>query len=106
MTLDQAAALLGQLGNRVRLEILRLLAKAGPEGLSVGEIQASLGLPASTLAFHMRGLVSVGIVRQERQGRVVLCRPCFDVLDEVTAFLRSECCTGAACREGSAKDAA
>jgi ArsR family transcriptional regulator len=106
MTLDQAAALLAQLGNRARLEILRLLVRAGPEGLTVGEIQASLRLPASTLAFHMRGLVSVGIVRQERQGRVVLCRPCFDVLDEVTTFLRSECCTGAACREGSAKDAA
>lgn len=96
MTLDEAASLLAQLGNRARLEILRLLVKAGPDGLSIGEIQEALGLAPSTLAFHLRGLVSVGIVRQERQGRAVLCRPCYAVLDEVTAFLKSECCTGAA----------
>lgn len=95
MTLDDAASLLAQLGNRARLEILRLLVKAGPGGLSVGEIQQALGLAPSTLAFHLRGLVAVGIVTQEREGRSVLCRPCFAVLDEVTAFLRSECCTGA-----------
>lgn len=106
MTLDEAASLLAQLGNRARLEILRALVKAGPEGLTVGEIQSALGLPASTLAFHLRGLVSVGIVRQDRQGRTVLCRPCFEVLDEVTGFLRSECCTGSVCRSADAKDAA
>jgi len=105
MTLDDAASLLAQLGNRARLEILRLLVKAGPEGLAVGEIQEALGLAPSTLAFHLRGLVSVGIVSQERQGRAVLCRPCFAVLDEVTAFLRSECCTGASGTIGAARAA-
>jgi DNA-binding transcriptional ArsR family regulator len=96
MTLDDAASLLAQLGNRARLEILRLLVKAGPSGLAVGEIQEALGLAPSTLAFHLRGLVSVGIVTQEREGRTVLCRPCFAVLDAVTVFLKAECCTGAA----------
>ena len=101
MTLDDAASLLAQLGNRARLEILRLLVKAGPAGLSVGEIQEALGLAPSTLAFHLRGLVAVGIVTQEREGRTVLCRPCFAVLDAVTAFLKSECCTGEAGATGA-----
>ncbi|TQF84858.1 helix-turn-helix transcriptional regulator [Elioraea sp. Yellowstone] len=106
MTLDEAAARLAQLGNRSRLEIMRLLIKAGPDGLSVGEIQAHLAMPASTLAFHLRGLVSAGLVRQTKDGRTVLCRPCFEVLTEVTDFLRQECCTGMPARQGGARDAA
>lgn len=106
MTLDEAADRLAQLGNRSRLEIMRLLIKAGPDGLSVGEIQAHLGMAASTLAFHMRGLVSAGLVLQTKDGRTVLCRPCFEALSEVTDFLRQECCTGVPAREGAARDAA
>ena len=92
MEIDEAAAVLAQLGNPARLAILRSLVRAGPEGLSVGAVGARVGLAPSTLAFHLRGLVAAGIVRQEKQGRVVMCRPCFAVLDEVTAFLRAECC--------------
>ena len=106
MTLDEAADRLAQLGNRSRLEIMRLLIKAGPDGLSVGEIQAHLGMAASTLAFHLRGLVSAGLVLQTKDGRTVLCRPCFEALSEVTDFLNQECCTGVPAREGTARDAA
>lgn len=106
MTLDEAADRLAQLGNRSRLEIMRLLIKAGPDGLSVGEIQAHLGMPASTLAFHLRGLVVAGLVLQTKDGRTVLCRPCFEALAEVTDFMRQECCTGVPAREGAGRDAA
>jgi DNA-binding transcriptional ArsR family regulator len=94
MNLDTAARLFAELGNRTRLEILLLLIKAGPKGLSVGEIQRRAELPASTLAFHLRGLVGAGIVEQEKQGRTVQCRPCLAVLDAAAAFLRKECCVG------------
>lgn len=94
MDVETAARILAELGNRTRLEVLRLLVRAGPAGLTVGEVQAHLDLPASTLAFHLRGLVQSGLVTQERQGRLVLCRPCVAVLDEVMAFLRAECCLG------------
>lgn len=108
MTLDEAAALLAQLGNRSRLEILRLLVRAGPDGLTVGEIGERLALPPSTLAFHLRGLVSVGLVAQTREGRTVLCRPCFAALDQVTAFLKAECrCDSAeSAMDASRRDAA
>ncbi len=106
MTLDEAADKLAQLGNRARLEIMRLLIQAGPDGLSVGEIQAHLGMAPSTLAFHLRGLVSVHLVTQTRDGRTVLCRPCFDALTDVILFLRQECCTGVPGAEGAARDAA
>ncbi|WP_333669669.1 helix-turn-helix domain-containing protein [Elioraea tepidiphila] len=106
MTLDEAADTLAQLGNRARLEIMRLLIKAGPDGLTVGEVQAHLGMPASTLAFHLRGLVSAHLVTQTKDGRTVLCRPCFEALTDVIAFLRQECCTGVSAVEDASRDAA
>jgi ArsR family transcriptional regulator, arsenate/arsenite/antimonite-responsive transcriptional repressor len=94
MDLDSAARLFAELGNRTRLEMLRLLIKAGPEGLAVGELQRRTGVPASTLAFHLRGLVGAGLVTQEKRGRVILCQPCFPALREALAFLKEECCMG------------
>ncbi len=94
MELDVAAKVFAELGNRTRLDILKLLIKAGPEGLAVGEVQEHLEIPASTLAFHLRGIVAAGLVRQEKHGRAVLCRPCFDRIDEAVAFLKKECCVG------------
>src|SRR4051812_16916987 len=51
-----AARCLAELGNLTRLDIYRLLVRAGPSGLSITDIQTRLGIPASTLAFHLRGL--------------------------------------------------
>jgi len=94
MELDTAAKVFAELGNRTRLEILRLLIKAGPEGLPIGDIQSRLQIPASTLAFHLRGIVGAGLVGQEKRGRTVLCRPCFDRINDAVTFLREECCVG------------
>ncbi|HEX9859051.1 MAG TPA: helix-turn-helix domain-containing protein, partial [Paracoccaceae bacterium] len=57
---------LAALGHDARLAIFRLLVKAGPDGLIVGEIGAHLGLAPSTLAHHLAGLVAAGLVAQER----------------------------------------
>jgi ArsR family transcriptional regulator, arsenate/arsenite/antimonite-responsive transcriptional repressor len=107
MDLDVAAKRLAELGNATRLQIVQLLVRSGRGGLAIGEIQARLGIPASTLAFHLRGLVVAGLVDQERSGRVVHCRPNFDVINETLAFVKKNCCVDAAAvdrprRKGSA----
>jgi DNA-binding transcriptional ArsR family regulator len=94
MTLDEAARCLEKLGNPTRLEVIRLLVRAGREGLSVGEVQEHLGIPASTLSHHLMHLVSAGLVQQERQGRVLRCTPNFDLLEGLVALLTEECCAG------------
>lgn len=94
MDLDIAARLFAELGNRTRLEILLLLIKAGPEGLSIGDIQAELDIPLSTLSFHLRGLAGAGLIDQEKQGRSVICRPNFAAMNDAMQFLKRECCTG------------
>ena len=96
MQLETAATVFAELGNRTRLEILRLLIKAGPDGLPVGDVQSRLDVPASTLAFHLRGVVAAGLVEQEKRGRMVLCRPRFDRINEAVAFLKENCCMGIA----------
>lgn len=94
MQIHTAAKVFAELGNRTRLDILRLLIKAGREGLPIGDIQARLDIPSSTLAFHLRGLVGAGLVGQEKQGRTVLCRPRFDSINDAISFLKDECCVG------------
>lgn len=94
MQIDAAAKVFAELGNRTRLDILRLLIVAGRDGLPIGEIQTRLDIPASTLAFHLRGLVDAGLVSQEKQGRTVLCRLCFDRINDAISFLKDECCVG------------
>jgi DNA-binding transcriptional ArsR family regulator len=91
-----AARCLEKLGNPTRLEIFRLLVRAGPAGASVGEIQDRLGIPGSTLSHHISHLVNAGLVGQEREGRVLRCTPNLDLMDRLIGFLTEECCAGIA----------
>lgn len=89
-----AAQCLSELGNLTRLDIYRLLIRAGLGGMNIGDIQSRMGVPASTLAFHLGGLVGVGLVSQEKVGREVICRARHRQLTAVMEFLREECCKG------------
>ncbi len=94
MELEKAALCLEKLGNPTRLRIVRLLVRAGDDGLSVGEIQRHLEIPASTLSHHLLHLAGAGLVRQERQGRVLRCRPGFGLIRDLIDMLTEECCAG------------
>jgi ArsR family transcriptional regulator len=94
MDIETAARGLAELGNITRLQIVRLLVRAGGEGLAIGELQSRLGVPASTLAFHLRGLVSARLVTQQREGRVVRCTPALAAIDATLAFVKEHCCAG------------
>jgi len=92
MNLDTAALALKELGHPTRLSIFKLLVKSGYEGLSVGSIQESLDIPNSTLSHHIAKLVSVSLVEQQREGRVLTCIPKYEVLNQLIDFLGEECC--------------
>lgn len=98
-TSSQTARSLAALGHDARLGIFRLLVKAGHDGLTVGQIGEELDLAASTLAHHLRTLVSAGLVTQTKQGREVVSRVDFDEMDRILTFLRSECCIGVPSRQ-------
>ena len=92
MDLETTAKALKELGHPTRLSIFKLLVKAGHRGLPVGELQLGLSIPNSTLSHHIAKLVSVDLVEQNRQGRVLFCIPQYEVLDKIIAFLGDECC--------------
>ena len=96
---DDASQLLSALGNPTRIRLFRLLVRAGPDGLTVGEVQRHLGIPASTLAHHLAALVSAGLVDQARHGREVLCTVDFRAMNGLIGYLSDECCTGVAALE-------
>ena len=89
-----AADIMSQLGNGTRLEITRLLVRAGKNGLRVGELQQKLDIPASTLSHHINALKSVKLISQERQSNLLVCRVNYPVIDSIVAFLTAECCAG------------
>ncbi|MEG3638690.1 ArsR/SmtB family transcription factor [Magnetococcus sp. PR-3] len=91
---DDAAKRLAELGNSTRLAIFRLLVKAGPEGLPVGQIQLELDIPGSTLSHHISRLVRVGLVVQARESRTLHCLPQYQALTELIDYLQLECCSG------------
>lgn len=101
MQVDETADRLAALGNATRLEIFRLLVKAGEPGLPVGAIQAELSIPASTLSHHVRHLVAVNLVEQERVRTSLICRANYDVMKSVLDFLTDECCTMDTTRQAS-----
>ena len=97
MKIDEAAARLEALGNPTRLKIYRMLVRAGDPGLSVGKLQSRLSIPASTLSHHLKSLIIVGLVTQERDSTTLICRAHYQVMRGLVDFLVAECCTEADC---------
>ncbi|NOU52320.1 helix-turn-helix transcriptional regulator [Pseudoalteromonas sp. JBTF-M23] len=92
MKIEQAATQLAELGHVTRLEIYRILVRAGHNGLAVSAIQQQLDIPGSTLSHHISRLVKVGLVSQTREGRVLRCQAQYQQLEGLIAFLSEECC--------------
>jgi ArsR family transcriptional regulator, arsenate/arsenite/antimonite-responsive transcriptional repressor len=103
MKLDDAAARLEALGNPTRLKIYRALVKAGDSGMSVGRLQAKLDIAASTLSHHLKSMVIVGLIHQERQSTTLICRANYDVMRALVGFLVSECCADGVCTPSLSK---
>ncbi|MCC6006109.1 MAG: winged helix-turn-helix transcriptional regulator [Rhodobacteraceae bacterium] len=89
-----AARALAALGHEVRLDVFRLLVRAGDGGMRVSDIAEHLGLAPSTLAHHLSALVEAGLVRQARQGREVRNSVDYPAMHRLLAFLTAECCAG------------
>ena len=93
---SSTARSLAALGHEARLDIFRLLVKAGPDGMSVGQIAEYLNMAASTLAHHLRSLVDAGLVVQSKNGREVVNTANYDAMTALVSFLTDQCCVGVA----------
>ena len=102
MKLDDAANILAKIGNPTRLRIVRLLVRAGDDGLTVGMIQKQLDIPGSTLTHHIAHFKSAWVIRQQRQQATLICKMEFEVLRELVDYLTEECCTDVVSRGNAA----
>lgn len=86
-----------------RLRVFRRLVIAGQEGSTPGELGEYLGVPNATLSFHLKELLSAGLISQERHGRNLIYRVEFGLMNGVLAYLTENCCQGAEdCLDASA----
>ena len=87
------ASTFAALGSEQRLAVLRTLVRAGPDGLSIGELGNRTGVTGSTLTHHMKILAQAHLITQERQGRSIICAAvAYDELKSLSEFLLHECC--------------
>jgi len=101
-----AISALAALAQETRLDVFRLLVRAGPQGVPAGDLGDALGIPSATLSFHLKELKSAGLVRVERRGRSRIYRPDFAVANELVGFLTANCCQGLGDPRGDLRDAA
>ena len=93
-----AIAALGALAQETRLALFRLLVTCGPQGLAAGAIGERLGVPPSSLSFHLQELVHAGLITQRRLGRNLIYSAEYGRMNELLLYLTENCCgRGDAC---------
>ena len=94
METPSAVTALSALAHPARLEVFRLLVKAGPEGLAAGEIARATGSLANTLSANLNVLAGAGLVSSRREGRSIIYSAAYERMRELLAFLMEDCCAG------------
>src|SRR6059058_5813647 len=93
-----ATAALAALAQETRLALFRLLVTCGPEGMPAGVIAERLGVPPSSLSFHLQQLVHAGLIAQRRLGRQLIYSAEYGAMNALLAYLTENCCgQGAYC---------
>jgi DNA-binding transcriptional ArsR family regulator len=94
MKAPEAVESMSALAHETRLEVYRLLVRAGPDGLAAGAVGDVLDIPAPTLSFHLKELKQAGLVGSERVGRSQIYRADYPAMSDLMTFLTDECCSG------------
>lgn len=96
MKTETAVKRLSAIAQEARLDVFRLLVKAGPEGMAAGDIARKLKVAANTLSAQLLVLSNAGLVRAQREGRSIIYAINFDAMRDLLVFLTRDCCGGRA----------
>jgi len=88
---------LAALAQEHRLAVFRLLVQAGPEGMPAGALAEAVGVPASSMSFHLAQLANAGLVTQRRQSRSIIYAAHFPTMTALLAYMTENCCGGVPC---------
>ena len=100
MESKSAVTALGALAHETRLQIFRMLVRAGAPGLSVGKIAEALQIEANgRLTFHLKELVAAGLAGSRQEGRFVFYSTNYGAMNALLRYLTEDCCGGLGCGE-------
>jgi len=102
MKADSAIEALSALAQEHRLALFRLLVQAGDAGMAAGAIAEKLGVPNSSLSFHLAQLRNAGLILQERQHRSLIYRANYSAMNALVGYLMENCCGGSQCAPAAA----
>ncbi len=94
---DSIIRSLGALAQEHRLAGFRLLVQAGPDGMAAGALADALGIPASSLSFHLAQLSNAGLVTQRRVSRSIIYAADYAAMNGLLSYLTENCCAGGSC---------
>jgi DNA-binding transcriptional ArsR family regulator len=97
MHTKQIISALAALAQDTRLAIFRALVQAGPAGLAANKIAEQLGVPPSSLSFHLKELTHAGLINAAPEGRFVIYTADFITMNGLVSFLTDNCCGGNPC---------
>lgn len=102
METRQAISALGALAQESRLAVFRLLVRTGPGGLAASRIAEQVGIPPSSLSFHLKELMYASLVTQRQEGRFLIYAANFNAMNDLIGFLTDNCCGGNPCSPANA----
>ncbi len=102
MQANSAIEALAALAQEHRLALFRLLVQAGDKGMAAGAIAEELGVPNSSLSFHLAQLRNAGLILQERQHRSLIYRANYPAMNLLIDYLMENCCGDTECNAGTA----
>ncbi len=97
MKSKQTIAALAALAQEHRLEAFRFLVQQGATGAAAGAIADHLGIPPSSLSFHLAQLERAGLIIRTRQSRSIIYAADFAAMNALVGYLMENCCAGASC---------
>ena len=86
---------LAALAQEHRLQAFRFLVQKGAEGAAAGIIAEHLGIPASSLSFHLAQLERAGLIVRVRKSRSLIYSADFAAMNMLVGYLMENCCGGA-----------
>ncbi|QLC25522.1 helix-turn-helix transcriptional regulator [Parasphingopyxis algicola] len=94
---QQAVDALGALAQSNRLAVFRLLVQCGESGMTAGGIADRLGIPNSSLSFHLAHLERSELISRTRDGRSLIYRADYAAMNRLVGYLMENCCGGKGC---------
>lgn len=93
---------LGALAQEHRLAVFRLLVQAGADGMAAGALAEAVGVPASSMSFHLAQLSNAGLITQQRRSRSIIYAADYAAMGGLMGYLTENCCGGQSCLPDSA----